>query len=292
MELGVSCSRGNILHDDCRACALNPLHPCGLTGDLLELMRGENSWEPDANQYTPSRLLNVCERQRVLQSKNGYYIDIDSLWPTIHGRAIHALLERSRYYPGLMDVIREVRLVTTIDKYSLAASGEFPPATFTGKPDFIGLLREEDGTVFAKIVDYKSTKYIRADFTDPEMDDYTNKHVLQLNMYRYLVERELPTVIGKRVVVEELELLYLDPTRTVRFSSAGNIEYGRKVFKAIPMYPLEQVEQFIIETIEKKRAADITLPDPLPNYPVHWACKRCSVRSLCRQLQEETDSDR
>lgn len=294
-ELGVKCSRGYIPHDECRQCALNPLHPCGLTADLLELMRSENSGEPDANTFTPSRLLNVCDRQRVLQNGNDHYLDIGYAWATMRGHAIHALLEKSGRYPGLLECVREVRLETTIEapdgstSGSVSAIGTFDPAIFKGKSDFIGLLRQDGGTVYCKIADYKTTKYIKAGFTDVASDPYTQKHLIQINMYRWLVERALPKVLGRdvKVVVEELELLYLDMERTVRFTSVGDITYGKKTYKAIPMLPLDKVEKFIIAKIKQKRRADKILPPVLDDFPTYWACERCPVKKVCVDIERQ-----
>jgi hypothetical protein len=308
MELGVKCSRGYILHKDCRECALNPTHPCGLTPDLLELMRNENSDEPSSNAYTPSRLLTLCDRKRVLENGSDYYMDIEYAWATIRGHAIHALLEKSGRYPGLLDCIREVRLETSIPLATTPSTGVDRPgasdsallaatmgsdtntAIFKGKSDFIGLLRQEGTTVFAKLVDYKTTKYLSAKFLDPWEDPYTRKHVYQLHMYKYLVEKALPRALGRavEVVVEEMELLYLDMEKTARFTTAGDISYGRKTYKALPTLDMGDIEKRIIRAIKRKQRADITLPPVLPEYPNYWACKRCAVRAVCDEIEKGT----
>lgn len=294
-ELGVKCPRGYISHADCRVCAQDPLHPCSMTPDMLEMLRNENSDEPDANSFTPSRLLTICDRQRVLQAGSDYYVDIEYAWSTLRGSAFHALLQQSGRYPGLLGDIREVRLETELDvsgsRSSKVTASMFnvpgTPAHFTGKSDFIGLLRQEGSTIYAKIVDYKTTVYIAAGFTDANADPYTAKHVLQINMYKWLVERALPKALGKdvRVVVEDLELVYFDMKREVRFTSCGDLVLGKRIYKAIPI--IEDIEERIKTLIRQKQRALTVLPPVLEEYPEFWACKRCSVKRYCDAIQQE-----
>ncbi len=303
MELGVKCPKGYISHADCRVCAQDPLHPCGMTPDMLELIRNENSEEPDANSFTPSRLLTVCDRQRVLQAGSDYYVDIEYAFSALRGSAFHALLQQSGRYPGLLGDIREVRLETEIAldgrtagsrNASLAASMfNVPrsPAHFTGKSDFIGLLRQEGDTIYAKIVDYKTTSYLAASFTDPNADPYTAKHVLQINMYKWLVERALPKALNRdvRVVVEDLELVYFDMKREVRFTSCGDLIAGKRILKAIPI--IEDIQDRIVTLIKQKQRALTVLPPVLAEYPAYWACERCSVRKYCDAIEQEGESN-
>lgn len=297
MELGMKCSRGYISHEECRRCAVNPLHPCGLPPDLLEMMRGENSHEPDALSFTPSRLLGVCDRQTVLMGQADYYIDVDRQWSLLRGHMVHALLERSGRYPGILDVVREIRLSTSLDiplqedthATLTSVANTSPSVGFTGKSDFIGLLRQEGETVYCKIVDYKTKEYIPAGFTDPSQDPGGQKNILQINMYKWLVERALPSALRRdvKVVVEEVELVYFDMKRVIRFTSAGDIEYGKKVYKALPLYDSERMEKWIVKKVQQKLRAQTVLPPVLEEYPKYWACQRCPVQELCTTIHEK-----
>lgn len=293
-ELGVKCPRGYISHAECRRCAQDPLHPCPWTPDLLELIRRENSEEPDPTSFTPSRLLGVCDRQMVLQAGSDYYVDVEYAWSALRGTAIHALMQQSGRYPGLLSDIREVRLTTDLDVGSVSAEMLALPPTpvhFTGKSDFIGLLRQEDDTIYAKIVDYKTTGYLAAGFVDPAAESYTFKHVLQINMYRWLVERTLPAALRRavNVVVEDMELVYFDMKRAVRFTSQGSIILGKRTYAALPV--IDDIEDRIKTLIRQKRRALTTLPPVLDEYPKHWACQRCAVKQYCAAIEEEEDTN-
>jgi hypothetical protein len=270
-----------------------------MTPDMLELIREENSEEPNANSFTPSRLLSICDRQRVLQQGSDHFVDIEYAWAALRGSAFHALIQQSGRYPGLLGSVREVRLETEVPLDSnsdrgrsarVTAAAFIPPRTpahFTGKSDFIGLLRQEDDTIYAQILDYKTTGYLAAGFTDPMADAYTAKHVLQINMYKWLVERALPTALRRdvRVVVEDMELVYFDMKREVRFTSCGSRIEGRRTYAALPV--IDDIEDRIKTLIRQKQRALTVLPPVLDDYPNHWACQRCSVRQYCDAIEDE-----
>lgn len=282
MELGVKCSRGFILHEDCRKCALHPLHPCGYPPDLLEMMRNGSSGEPGMDAYTPSRLLNQCERQRILCGKHDYYIPVDAQWPRIRGTMVHSLFEKGGTYPGILTSFREVRLECRL---SLGGSKE---VLFTGKADFIGVVHQDGDEVHVKVVDYKTTNYISAKLLDLSQDTKGRQYIMQVNMYAWLVRRALPEALKRAVtvIVDELEIVFFDMKRVVRFTTAGDISYGGRTYRAIPFLEDAQVEAWIRQRILEKQQADRELPDVLEGYPDHWACQRCPVFNLCKEIKE------
>ncbi len=251
MEIGVQCSRGFITHEECRKCALNPLHPCGYPPDLLEMMRGENSAEPTANSFTPSRLLNICDRQSRLYGRSDYYIQVDKQLPLVRGHMVHALFENRPVYPGILSAIREVRLEYDLPAARSSDSGDVRPDDsricssmytgptdhFTGKSDFIGILKQDGNRLSVKVVDYKTTKYISAKMLDLTQDAKGRQYIMQVNMYAWLVRHALAKALQRdvEVDVEEVEIVFFDMERVVRFTSAGDITFKGRTYRALPL---------------------------------------------------------
>jgi hypothetical protein len=288
MQIGVSCPRGQILHSECRQCALNPLHPCQYGPDTLEKMRTDYTnpdREPDQSAFTPSRLLS-CPRQAVLMQDHDYYVDVDHAYPLTRGNMVHALMESARY-PGVVETLREHRFKTTIDTC-------YGPQKFSGKCDLV-IIKEIDETgLHVNIVDYKTTSKIGHDKVRAE-----DEHIWQVNMYAWLVTKVLPdiwTEPGVPVTVDGLEIEYFAMEKSRRFTSAGPLQArGKRLNKGqyetltlapIPMYPLDLVERAIRRRIEQRIHAKEELPPILPEEE-RWRCLRCPVFDTCYSLPEE-----
>jgi CRISPR/Cas system-associated exonuclease Cas4 (RecB family) len=293
-QKGVKCVRGYIPHADCRACALKPLHPCMLSADMLEAMREPENPTDDPGDFTPSRLLG-CDRRAGLELGGDTWLDIEADWPLTRGNMVHALMEKAPDVPNIMPPIREMRLSTMVHtKYGVNR--------FTGKPDLISVLRKEEDeesgvtTFYAQIVDYKSTGKIEHGDTAPKRN-----HIMQVNIYAWLVRRELPKVLQKtaRIVVEELEIIYVDMQKTRRFTSAGTLEakgkrlnrtppyeYETLTLEAVPMLSDEVVERWVVKHIESRiQATEEKLPPPLTGEAA-WLCRFCPVYTLCHSLPD------
>jgi hypothetical protein len=291
MQIGVKCIRGNILHNDCRSCALNPLHPCQYGPDVLEKMRVDYTnpdREPDQTAFTPSRLLS-CPRQAQLQSRTDYYIDVDNAYPMTRGNMVHALMEKSRY-PGVPNTIREHRFQTTIDT-------DFGTVTFTGKSDLVTINSFDpvETTWHVGIVDYKTISKIGHD-----MVRATDEHIAQINMYAWLVTKALPGYHGfdkGSVVVDTLEIEYFAMEKSRRFTSAGPLlargkritgthpwEYETIGLLPIPFYPLEKTELAIRRRIETRLRPELA---PILPEEERWKCPGCPVYELCYGLPEQ-----
>ena len=287
MQIGVSCVRGQILHADCRKCSLNPLHPCQYGPDVLEQMRTDYlnpGREPSSRAFTPSRLLS-CIRQAQLQEDTDYFIDIDHSYPLMRGNMVHALMEASRY-PGVLGTIRERRFRTMVE----TSQGE---KLFSGKSDVVIVKQLDDtGVYHVNIVDYKTKSKIGHDMVRAEDD-----HIAQINMYAWLVTRELPKSLGGPVVVDTVEIEYFAMEKSRRFTSAGPLyakgkritgtkpwQYETLELAPLPLYPLDLVEQAIKNRIEQRLRPELApiLPDE-----ERWKCDRCPVRELCYSLPAE-----
>ena len=240
--------------------------------------------EPTARAFTPSRLLS-CPRQAQLQENIDYYIDVDHAYPLTRGNMVHALMESARY-PGAVATVREQRFKTTIE----TSQGLQP---FSGKCDLVILRQLDDDEVYrATIVDYKTISKIGHDLVRAHDD-----HIAQVNMYAWLVTRELPKSLWKPVIVDSVEIHYYAMEKSRRFTSAGPLyakgkritgtkpwEYETLELAHIPLYPLDLVEQAIKNRIELRLRPELApiLPDE-----DRWKCDRCPVRELRYSLPVE-----
>jgi len=195
----------------------------------------------------------------VLQGKHDYYIPVDAAYKMVRGSIMHEGIGQEEAYPGVLGVIRELRMSAPIS----TIHGE---QVFWGKPDEIVLLRVEeyvqvDGTLpvkhrlHEKITDYKTRSEISHDLIAAD-----HAHVRQINEYSWLVRRFLPTWISKQaelwsggwvvegmdlehmhlnkhialphideVVVDELSIVYMDMSKTRTLTSLGFLEAKGKM---------------------------------------------------------------
>jgi CRISPR/Cas system-associated exonuclease Cas4 (RecB family) len=298
MQLGVHCPRGNIKHDECKRCSANPSRPCAWTPDMLELIRSDNDNQPAPDAFTPSRLLD-CDRKSALISDHDYYQDLDTMWPAVRGHMVHALMERSTN-PNALHQFREIRFETAIET-------KYGTQRFLGKPDLINVLtKNRNGGAVSwglSIVDYKSKREVEHSLVSPE-----RKHVMQLNMYAWLVTKCLSSYIEEHhpnieireempieVEVTELELIYVDMSRVRRFTSEGPLKGKGKLIdrktrekevldlEPIPLLPLEQTEEWIRKHIEQKIEAKQVLPPPLEGEAAR-ICPYCPMFNVCSDL--------
>ena len=282
-QVGLHCeARGNMLHDACRACACNPLHPCMYTPDMLEKLRRTGTDEP---KFSPTRILG-CQRREVLGRMVDYYTDIDDSYPMTRGNMIHALMEDSRY-PGALGVLRELQLHTQVDT-------RFGPQDFESKVDLV-VVKGLVGKVFSvKVTDYKSKGEVGHDLVKA----YPN-YVAQVNIYRWMLMRELAKGMGwegAEVDVDELEIEYCGMNKPRRFTSAGPLTtrgkmltrkprtYAELELAAIPIWPLDKVEAAVVRRIEMRLELEEQgkLPPVLPEED-QWQCLRCPLQQECWQ---------
>lgn len=280
----------------------NPLRSWPYTADMLALAAGIESEEPEADAFSPSRLLS-CHRQSVLVGQVDYYLDMDQSWPLVRGNMVHALMERARY-PGVLDTIRETRFTTQVPT-------RYGDQAFTAKPDLIVVDRIETDwpsdeghgqgnaqeTIHIKVVDYKSKNGIKHDLVEAAYE-----HQLQVNMYAFILRRELAAHFGApecNVVVDELEIDYIDMSRHRRFTSAGWLtdrgklvnrkykEYETLHLAPISMWSQAQVGRFVRRRIEERIAAREELPDcEYEGTDKAWLCDYCPVKEACEQRRK------
>jgi hypothetical protein len=265
---------------------------------MLEAMREPEVPTDDPGDFTPSRLLG-CDRRAGLELGGDTWLDIEADFPLWRGNMVHALMEKAPDVPGTRGPLKEMRFSTEVQT-------RYGTKRFTGKPDLISVLREEvdqaegdeepASTFYVQVVDYKSTGKIEHADTAPKRN-----HVMQVNIYAWLVRRELPKVLQKtaRIVVEELEIIYVDMQRTRRFTSAGTLEARGKRLNRTPPYEYETltldavpvlsdavVEAWVVKHIESRiQATEEKLPPPLTGEAA-WLCRFCPVYTLCHSLPD------
>lgn len=290
MQIGMKCVRGEILHSECRQCALNPLHPCQYGPDILEKMRVDYTSperEPGPMSFTPSRLMG-CPRQAQLQEHTDYFSDVDYAYPLTRGHMVHALMEKGRY-PGALSTIREQRFETKIET-------AYGPQSFSGKMDLVVINSFDPNTALwhVGIVDYKTKSKIEHSLVRAEDD-----HIAQVNMYAWLVSKALPPALGFEdgtVVIDWLEIEYYAMEKARRFTSAGPltargkritgthpVEYETLTLLPVPMYSLDGVEKSIRRRIELRLQPELA---PILDVEDRWKCERCPVYEVCYGLPE------
>lgn len=297
MQLGVRCEYyGKVSHSYCRECSLKPLHPCGFPANLLEKMRSNEDFE--RTEFTPSTLLE-CDRRTVLYTSRDHWMDPQHEWWLHRGHDIHHYLEQLDFPEGsVVATVREKRLKTTVET-------KYGTQLISGKMDLVVVKSIDEVPVNAfntlrtarcKIVDYK-TKKVEHSLLKPD-----RKHQMQLNIYAWLVENtlldlDIPQLAGvDRVLVDEIELVYVDMGKCRRFSSDGEMvvngikhkgarEAEKITLAQINLLDMQTVEDWVINRIEQKIEAKTTLPskeDALYQSGNDASfCFFCSMREAC-----------
>jgi hypothetical protein len=253
---GVRCIRGTIdLAEHMRCMVESTGPPCGVEPSILQMILRPNA-EREAGEviFSPSSI-SSCHRRTALGKDEDYYLDIRQGYKMVRGSIFHQGLGQEPAYPGVLGVVRELRMGSLINT-------KYGEKTFHGKPDAVVLLRTtsiehlawtEGGgemhdlersmktTLHVKLVDYKTRGEIGHDLVEADP-----RHVIQINEYAWLVRRFLPGWLNQvlstwpsdyqehlfmeegtllplidEVVVDELSIVYLDMSRSRTFSSLG-----------------------------------------------------------------------
>jgi CRISPR/Cas system-associated exonuclease Cas4 (RecB family) len=193
MIVGFRCQHKNeISFDECFICALTQKQPCQFSYPILVgMMRNEHE---EVQGIRVTSLLN-CLRKVVLEKRHDIFTPPESLYWSFRGKLAHAIVE----YAQARDAVVEQRFNREIEGMSI-----------TGKPDVI---YPEHGL----LVDYKTTAMV------PKLGPYDH-HVLQLNIYRWLLQDHYR--------INHMEIVYLDMKGTLRCS--------------VPSMSLCQVEDFLV----------------------------------------------
>ena len=257
MLRGVKCVLGYIPLEDHQKCMLNnPGPPCGVSPTILQMIVRPNQERIDSGVvYSPSSIAS-CHRQAVLSRENDYYADVKQGYKLVRGSIVHKGLSQEPPYPGVLGVVRELRMKAPINT-------RYGEQVFHGQADEVVLLRidrigmghayaESDqltwkNVLHVKIVDYKTRSEVGHDLIAPD-----KRHVHQVNQYAWLVKKFLPAWLHSywedengepleeyvdhlflapnfpvtlfnidEVVVDELSITYMDMKRPRTFTSKG-----------------------------------------------------------------------
>ena len=234
---GVSCVRGRLSFEEHRRCmAQEAGPPCLIPPTILQIItRHDEERKALGIEFSPSSL-SSCHRKHVLQKDNDFYIDVRAAYKPVRGTIFHAGLAQEGPWDGILGVIRELRMFSMVD----TVYGE---RKFWGQPDLVVLssvAQVGDRTVLhVKLEDYKTKSEVSHELVEAE-----HEHVVQINMYAWLVKRFLPGWLRSRgsccpgtygdngemqlaagvlgideVIVDELSITYADMKRTRIFTS-------------------------------------------------------------------------
>lgn len=267
---GVRCVRGVIPMSEHLRCQLEEAGPpCLVPPTILRMIVEPSKEREDLNiEFSPSSL-SSCHRRKVLSKDNDYFIDIKAMYKPVRGSIFHQGLEHEPPPPGTFGVIRELRMSSVID----TVYGE---KKFWGKADEITLLSVEEGMLHVKITDLKTKSEVTHELIEAEYE-----HVIQINMYAWLIKKFLPTYLHSwrgytdvfelegdgdehlflnpnwpitlldidEVIVDELSITYADMKRTRIFTSRGFLYDSGKIRGEIGIdgrwrrtYPIEHDE--------------------------------------------------
>jgi PD-(D/E)XK nuclease superfamily len=254
---GVHCALGYVDMDEHMKCMVEePGPPCGLEPSILQMMTRPNTERTGEGVIFSPSTISSCHRRDVLASNHDWYMDVEQGWKMIRGTIIHEGMGHEPPYPGVLGVVRELRMGAPINT-------KYGEQRFHGKPDLVVLLNVEtkqtyqtveigDGQsvevyqhgdshniLHVKIVDYKTKSEVGHDLVAAD-----RRYVYQVNEYAWIVQQFLPGWLNDtsgnamsqaghlqldasveelphidEVVVDELSITYMDMKKTRTFSS-------------------------------------------------------------------------
>lgn len=296
--VGVSCDRSKaegkpyMSRKECDTCVQQPNHPCPFHGKQLLHMWGDTDNEPSGKAFSPTRILG-CDRRKYFYAHaetHEQILDPYFAYPMQRGHFVHGYYERLPKAPGVLREYTEIRFQHTVDT-------KYGPQLFQGKPDLIEVLSDADDIMTVKVTDWKSTKTIGHDFLEVKPD-----HGHQVNMYAWLLFKELPIYLNRPnliVVVDTLEVVYVDMGKTRRFTSQcslvdrGKLLTPRREKNHEPIH-LEQMnlgnmarlEKWIVAHIESTMEAQTVMAPPLEGDDAK-ICDYCSFKVICAELAQK-----
>lgn len=242
---------------------------------MLSVLRGDKAedGDPTGADFTPSRLLG-CFRQPILEAQYDYWVNVHWQKASLRGTLIHAGFEHIGWPGG--EAIQEQRMSVVVDT-------AYGPQNFSAKPDLIVIHPDDTFDLWDwKTRDFKH-ELVRAD----------TKHIAQIWMYAYIVQRYAREVLNRQLTVRSVNICYMSWNNFRTFTSLGpGTATGKKPrggeaeileLAAIPTVHADATEAFIRRQIERKIDARDNMPAPLEGDAAQW-CFRCPVFRKCQEL--------
>ena len=229
-----------------------------------EQLKGMLDTSGRSTAHISATMLGGCRRQVRLQAEENYYGHPARLFAAFRGTLSHQVME-SNPEPGCL---YENRFEVLIPGFN---------TPLTGQVDKINVIRK-------KITDFKSKDRL------PDYPD--DKHIMQLNVYRYLVMHGWPQVpftatfpngdvwdfplnAPAEIEIDQLELVYFSMSGVRTFSLDSGTD-------PLPIYSDDAVLSYIVEGM--RELADPRLPE-IPSDRNPFGNKLCTdwcpVRDIC-----------
>lgn len=167
MRAGVLCpvDKARITDEECLACRTGTPRVETRCHYPYEILKGMMDGSGRETAHISATMLGGCKRQTWLEAREKWWMNPDTSYPALRGTVGHAFIEK---YPE-PGAIAEVRFEAEIDGHKI-----------TGQIDKL-----HPGS--KKITDFKTKAEDKNPLAKPQSD-----HVLQLNVYRWLVKHGWP----------------------------------------------------------------------------------------------------
>lgn len=201
----------------------------------------------DGDWLSPSGAAG-CPRQRILVRQVDYFVDPEKEWVPGVGTAVHNWLQDAddEHHESLLSCDLNVPL----------RDGRVVPFQLKGSPDAYD-------PEHRRVYDYKTVKDWKGKYYPYD------SHVLQINLYRYLFEKN-----GHPV--EDLVIWYV---------KQGGRDVRREAFH-VPMWSMEDIENIAIEAAEPLAWYKLTGEIPPNKYDPTWLpCMFCPVIKECKAMR-------
>src|SRR5260221_6833077 len=130
---GVKCVLGYVDTETHLKCMVSrPGPPCLIPPTILQrITHHDGEREELGIEFSPSSLSN-CHRKTVLSKDHDVYINVRDMYKPERGSIYHEGLSHDPPWPGILGVVRELRMNTSV-------STKYGEQIFWGKPDLIVL---------------------------------------------------------------------------------------------------------------------------------------------------------
>lgn len=272
---------------------------CQWTYELLAAMVEANVAHPshdDPSRISTTTLVAKCLRSETLKRSRPYVEDVESLYASFRGTAVHAQLA-SHIKPGAYGEVRfhidDLRTKIDFDPEVLDLYDDW---SFSGSPDLV------DPTA-GVLYDYKRSKEV------PRFDKMWPDHAQQLQINRWLIDHADWVELADGSVFnrgdeafdallpiewQELIIVYIDDKGPKPIAAWKSIDIpkrdgkGTKKARVPDIWSDEDVEDFIAKSYPEAREAFTIAIAPIPDgweNQSHVLCGYCPMRRECAALE-------